>query len=306
MGDIGYHYRKDAEVPVRASYNDMQSYLRDLYRLITTPHPQYTQMGVKDSSGQYQQLNTNVLQIENEFYSTVRPKQIPEPRELPLLAMLRRGIRYIELRSLDVDVFSPAGMSQQQLDFVEVMMLYCLFVDSPPLSFDDIERIAQNLAEVAHRGREPGKQLARESGYAPLQAWGMELLDSMLGVAGLLDRDAATTRYTSALVAQRDKFIDAEATPSARVVREMHDEFESFYEFSRTWSSRHAATFADPADENMRSLLQREASLSIERQAEMEAADSGDFDQYLSDYFSQLQHPDLLQFAPDTASAGAV
>ena len=62
--------------------NSLEHYVRDLTRAITTPHPDYEKLGVK-VNGEYQQLNANLLQIENEYYSFIRPKRVAFSGERP-------------------------------------------------------------------------------------------------------------------------------------------------------------------------------------------------------------------------------
>ncbi|MBX2824470.1 MAG: glutamate--cysteine ligase [Gammaproteobacteria bacterium] len=293
MGDIGYQYRKDLEIPIHVCYNDLDSYVRDLHRLITTEHPDYAELGQKDANGRYQQLNTNVLQIENEYYSSVRPKQIPDDGEMPLLAMARRGIRYLELRSVDVDVFEPVGVSPAQLRFLEIFMLYALLDDSPPMQQQDLDAISANMSAVAHRGRQPDLQLQREGKSITLKDWGLALMDQMSGVAECLDAQTGTTLYTDTLRQQRQKMLDPETTPSARVLREMIDGFDSFAEFARSWSLAHAQTLATPVTASVESMLDDLSSESLQRQLETEAADEVALDTYLENYFRQLAEPEL-------------
>ena len=59
-------------------------------------------------NGEYRQLNDNVLQLENELYAPIRPKRTPQRREAPD-ALEQRGIEYIELRTVDVNPFTPFG-----------------------------------------------------------------------------------------------------------------------------------------------------------------------------------------------------
>jgi glutamate--cysteine ligase len=160
MGDIGYQNNKENETGIKANYSSLDAYVDSLTRAISTPCPEYQRIGVK-VDGEYRQLNANILQIENEYYSTVRPKQLLRGNEKPSLALRQRGVRYIELRSLDINAFDPLGINEAQLHFLEALLLYCLFADSPPISAVERVEIDQNEMRVAHRGREPGLNLMR-------------------------------------------------------------------------------------------------------------------------------------------------
>ncbi|MDX1346279.1 MAG: glutamate--cysteine ligase, partial [Sedimenticolaceae bacterium] len=103
MSDIGYQNQKEESVGIKANYDSLQSYIDSLRCAIETPAPLWEMIGLKEADGAWRQLNTNILQIENEYYSTVRPKQVLQGMEKPVSALQSRGIRYIELRSLDVN-----------------------------------------------------------------------------------------------------------------------------------------------------------------------------------------------------------
>ena len=72
MGDLGYH--NNAQASLNICFNEVKTYTRTLERAIHTPWPPYEKLGI-NRDGEYIQLNTNVLQIENEYYSDLRPKR---------------------------------------------------------------------------------------------------------------------------------------------------------------------------------------------------------------------------------------
>lgn len=287
MGDIGYQNNKESETGIKANYDNLESYTQSLNKAINTPCPEYEKIGVK-VDGEYRQLNANILQIENEYYSTVRPKQITEPNEKPILALRRRGVRYIELRSLDVNAFDPMGINETQLYFLEAMMLYCLLQDSPLINVDERVAIDQNELDVAHRGREPGLMLTRRDGAISLRDWGLEICDEMQAICEYLDSSVEGTPYSHALQQQRAAILDPELTPSARMLAEMRGNGEGFYHFAQRKSLAHADYFRQLAiDAERKALLEQSVEESLRRQQEIEAADDCSLDDYLMRYFEQ-------------------
>ena len=107
------------------SVNSLDEYVRDLSRAISTPHPPYETLGVK-VDGEYRQLNANILQIENEYYSFIRPKRVARSGERPTKALRRAGVEYVEVRALDVSAFDPVGVNQNKLRFLEAFLALCL------------------------------------------------------------------------------------------------------------------------------------------------------------------------------------
>jgi glutamate--cysteine ligase len=262
--------------------------VRDLSRATRVPHPDYQRIGVH-VDGEYRQLNANLLQIENEYYSTVRPKQLLEGLEKPTHALTQRGIRYVELRSMDINPYQPAGLCKTEVRFLEAFMLACLLADSPTINRAEQHEIDNNMELVAHRGREPGLALIRDGRAVPLKGWAWELLDAVQAVAELLDAGCGGNVYRRAVREQGDKVCDAEETPSARLLAEMRANGEGFYAFAQRLSQQHQRSFMERGLSPQREAeLDAEANASLARQTAIEAADALDLDTFLARYFAGL------------------
>jgi glutamate--cysteine ligase len=285
--DIGYQNSHEAEAGFKATYDNLDAYTKSLLRATETPCPTYQEFGVK-VAGEYRQLNANILQIENEYYSSVRPKQIPEENEKPALALQRRGVRYVELRSLDINVFDPQGISSEQCRFLETLMAYCLFENSPNISNMGRSEIDHNLDAVGYRGRQPGLQLQRDGTSVTLQQWASEICDAMQAFAGTLDAGADDAPYSRALQAQVEAVRDPERTPSARILAAMCEHEEGFYHFTQRMSLQHQRYFLDlPLDSAQARTFDATAASSLAEQQAIEAADRISFDEFLENYFAQ-------------------
>lgn len=287
MGDIGYQNNKENEHGIKACYDSLDAYAASLTRAITTACPDYQRIGVK-VDGEYRQLNANILQIENEYYSTVRPKQpLDGVLDKPVRALRQRGVRYIELRSLDVNAFDPLGINEEQLRFVEALVVFCLLQDSPPIGKVEQQAIDANEMAAAHRGREPGLRLVRDGGEVPLKAWALEVCDAMVGICEVMDGAAPDRPYGSSLEAQRAAVEDPDRTPSALMLAQMRANGESFHEFAARMSRTYQRFFRQKEVSPERAaLLEREAQESLRRQARMEADDGEPFEHFLERYFA--------------------
>ncbi len=287
MGDIGYQNNKESETGVKACYRNLDSYVQTLQRAIETPFPEYEKIGIK-VDGVYQQLNANLLQIENEYYSTVRPKQIIQGMEKPIIALKRRGVRYVELRSLDVNAFDPLGINETQLRFIEIFMLFCLLAESEQICFSERQEIDKNEILVAHQGRDPQLELINNASKIKLKIWAESILGGMQSVSELLDQHKEGTPYEDALRLQMNKVKDSDLTPSARMLNEMRETKEGFYHFAQRMSEKHNHYFTQLAlSEKRKNFFEEAAIESIKKQQQIEAADDLSFEDYLQKYFNQ-------------------
>ena len=285
MGDIGYTNRKEDKRGIKANYNSLEQYIASLRCAITTPYEEYQKIGLKDGD-KYLQLNTNILQIENEYYSSVRPKQILKGFEKPTDALEQRGIQYVELRSVDINAFHPAGLTHRQLYFLELFMLFCLLQDSPKITPEEAKEIDNNQSLVAHQGRKPNLELLQNGTKITLTRWANELFDEMLGVAKMLNKVHSETCYVNALESQRELLLFADKTPSAKVLSDIMNHDGSYYQFAKRKSEEHRDYFlARKLDPEINKKMERMAKESLQQQAQLEAEDTLDFDTFLQHYF---------------------
>jgi glutamate--cysteine ligase len=287
MGDIGYQNNKEGEAGIRVNYNSLGGYVESLQHAISTPFPAYANIEmVRD--GEWQQLNSNILQIENEYYSSVRPKQILQGEEKPSLALARRGVAYLELRSLDVNAYEPLGISEEQMRFLESFLLFSLLSPSAPYDDAELSAIRHNINAVAERGRDPQLKLRRNGAEVFLRDWANEIFEQMSAGCDLLDKDARLHCYCEALQQQRAKIADPGLTPSARMLAEMDQNGEEFYHFALRMSRQHQQWFAErPLEDDKRLQFETLARDSIAKQRALEAADDVPFDVFLQHYFAQ-------------------
>jgi glutamate--cysteine ligase len=285
MSDIGYRNKNQASLSV--SVNSLDEYVRDLSRATKTAYAPYEQIGVK-VDGEYRQLNANVLQIENEYYSFIRPKRVARSGERPTKALHRAGVEYVEVRALDVSAFDPVGVNQNKLRFLEAFLALCLLRESAPISHGEQDDLDANHLTVARLGREPGLRLNREGRKFPMLEWAAELLDDMQGICELLDHGESSRPYATALEQQRAKINDVARTPSARMLSEMGETGESFFDLAQRMSKLHKDYFLDlyPPNERRLEEFAAAATESHEAQSRIEAADKLNFDQYLAQYLA--------------------
>ena len=285
MSDLGY--RNKSQAGLNVSVNSLDQYVRDLTAAISTPNPEYEKIGVKVDD-EYRQLNANVLQIENEYYSFIRPKRVTQSGERPTKALQRAGVQYVEMRSLDASIFDPVGVNQNKLRFLEAFAAFCVLRDSRSIESSEQDELDGNHAIVAREGRRPGLLLRRDGRDIKLSDWAAEIIDSMRGVCELLDEGDAQRPYLTALEVQEEKIHDLALTPAARSLHEMRTNEESFFHFALRMSKVHQSYFKDLLlpNSSRQEEFAAEAAASIDQQARIEASDTVSFDEYLARFFA--------------------
>jgi glutamate--cysteine ligase len=290
MGRLGY--QSDAQASLSVSYNSLEGYAASLQEALTQPYPAYEAVGVRNPGGDYNQLGTSLLQIENEFYGTIRPKRVIRSGERPLHALRERGVEYVEVRCMDLDPFEPVGIAAPTMRFIDMFLLHCLLSDSPDDTPGEIAALARNQQATAARGREPGLLLERGDEKLSLTAWGDELLQGMQPLAERLDSlDLSVgggNAYRDALATAQARVKDASLTPSARVLATMRAEFDgSYVAFTRAQSAQTQARLLSlPFSEELRSQFVAMAYASVQLQQQIEASDTLSFEEYRQHYLS--------------------
>ena len=297
MSDIGYKNSRQAGLNI--SFNSLEEYVVGLSAATQTSHPHYEGLGVK-INGEYNQLNTSILQIENEYYNSLRPKQIAESNENSILALKRRGVKYIEIRSLDVNPFEPNGISETQLRFVEALILRCLLKHSPKIAAKEKRAIKENSLTVAYNGRKPGLMLYRNDQQVLLKSWVIELCQQLRGICEMLDTKTISNPYTRALDLQFHAIADYDRLPSSQILTQMQGSNQSFTMFAAQLTRQHKKFFrGHPLPQQRQQIFELEAQRSVQRQKDLEESDIMSFDQFLWNLgcqfgYSRRDHEDSL------------
>ena len=284
MGRLGY--QSDAQASLAVSYNSLEGYAYSLHGALTKPYPAYQAIGVQNTDGQYLQLGTSLLQIENEFYGTIRPKRVIFAGERPLHALRERGVEYVEVRLMDLDPFEPVGISTQTMRFLDVFLLHCLHTDSPPDTPEEIVALSRNQQSVAERGRQPGLMLERDDALISLKDWGHTIVQEMRPLAQQLDVAHGGTQYQKALDTAVQGLDQPDTLPSARVLQVMQTDFDgSFVAFVRAQSERlKRTTLATAMSMEKVERFKMLAEASWSDQKKIEQADTMPFGVYLGTY----------------------
>ncbi len=287
MGRLGY--QSEAQATLAISYNSMDSYTDSLHDALTRPYPAYEKIGVRNLGGEYNQLATTLLQIENEFYGTIRPKRVIRIGERPLHALRERGVEYVEVRCMDLDPFVPVGITAATMRFLDVFLLHCLLTDSPPDTPAEIAALGRNQHHTASHGREPGLQLERDGEPVLLTEWAAELLQQCVPIAAALDAVHGGSAYAYVVAAAQAGLAEPETLPSARMLSALRRDFGGSYNaFIRAQSEQtRNRMLALPWSTEQQVSYEAMARASIEKRRAIEAADSVDFESWRQAYLSE-------------------
>ena len=288
MGDLGYTSQAQADLLI--CYNQIDTYIDTLRDAISTVYHEY--QAIPDHhDGEKQQLNTGLLQIENEFYSAIRPKRVTRSGEAPVAALKDRGIEYIEVRSIDLNPFTPLGIDASTIHLLDTFLLACLISDSPMCTEQSRAIDAENSARVLLQGRDPNLMLLDHgNNELRLEQLAMPIFEELDAAAELLDRANGTTDHQVAVAEAKRLVANPELTPSARLLAEMESEALSHSEvisrYSKQWDGLHRRTEMTP---ETRIALADEAVSSLRRQRDIEESDSESFDSYLERFYAQYE-----------------
>lgn len=281
MSDLGY--QNSAQEELHVSYSSLEDYVSTLGKAMHHRYPRYDEIGVK-VNGEYRQLNTNVLQIENEYYSDIRPKRVTQSGEKPIAALRDRGVEYIEVRILDINPFLAEGISAEQIRFLDAFLLYCLFSQCPQQSDTLCQEIRGNQRDVIMRGRDPELKLTRDGDQVPFKEAANELLDAIQETAQLLDHAHGSNDYGASVKAQKAKVADSQLTPSGKVMA-LVEQGADFIDIAKQQADQFRAHFLEiEADKAFEAQHKELALSSLSEQAALEAADTESFDDFLAAY----------------------
>jgi glutamate--cysteine ligase len=283
MSDLGYKNR--AQDRLHVSFNSLAEYTRALETAIRTPDPFYEKLGVHEG-GQWKQLNANLLQIENEFYADIRPKRVGKAGERPALALTKYGVEYVEVRLFDLNPFVDIGIVPEQSLFADILLLMCLFRQSPPITDREQGENDENKSRIVNCGRQPDLHLLVHNREQPLRPIAHTLFDDMEPFAQMLDKAYGGSSYSTTLAGLRTRIDQPESTPSAQVLAAA-TEHKGFFRFALQQSRQHHdSLLAQPLDAALLARFEASAKASLAEQQRLEALPQDRFEDYVANYYA--------------------
>jgi glutamate--cysteine ligase len=283
MSDLGYQNKAQADLYV--CYNEVDTYISTVKKALQTPYQRYQDIGVK-VDGLYRQLNSNLLQIENEYYSDIRPKRVTQPGEHPSAALQARGVEYIEVRIMDLDPSSSIGMQSSTLYFIDVFLLYCMLRGDERLGSAECNQLRKMQQEIASHGRDLDMNFDFGQGPVKLRDKAENMLDALTEVADFLSTKTGNPAYKEAVEVQKEKLTNEALLPSALLLERSKAE-QGYQSAMLTLSKEQQANWmAYPLSDELTHEFMEKAERSLREQDAIEAADEVDFDTFLRAYLT--------------------
>jgi glutamate--cysteine ligase len=283
MSDLGYHNR--AQANLRVSVNSLQEYTQALETAIRTPDPYYQELGVRQAD-HWKQLNACLLQTESEFYASIRPKRIGKLGERPARALQSYGVEYVEMRLFDLNPLIDIGIAPEQSVFADVLLLMCLFRDSPPITSREQSENDENKRRVVNRGRQPDLRLVLYNREQPFRTLAHELFEDMQPFAEMLDAAYGGSRYSTVVHELRSRIDRPESTPSARVLDGSRGH-GGFFNYIMELSQQHTQSLqAKGLDAATLAKFSISVEASLHEQQKLEASAQIKFEDFVEQYYA--------------------
>lgn len=288
MGDLGY--QSSAQDDLYVCYNSVESYVQSLKQAIIEGYEPYRVFNSTAEADELEQLSPAVLQIENEFYSTIRPKQTTRTGETQLKALKERGVEYIEVRCVDINPFEPLGISREQIQFLELFLLGCLFDSSPETHEKEYREGFQNQRTIVRQGRKPGLELMCNGQTITMTDWANDIMSQLKPIAKIMDKLKGSQGYSETLANMEEMIANPELTPSAQILKSMEANNQSFIDWSLSRAQEHTQSYQKQDMNNrMRNRFQSLAKASLDKQESIEKTQTESLSEYIREYFNQYQ-----------------
>ena len=181
MSDIGYV--SDAQKNLNVKYNSLQEFLEKIKTAIKVPYKNFQDKGLLDADGDYHQISDGIIQIENEYYDSIRPKIASENKLRPYDQLKKHGIEYLEIRGIDIDPNELVGISKHHVRFLDLFLIYCLISPSSKVSNEEKLEIDKNDSNAVYRGRDKETEISVKGSSVNLHDERIKIYDDLKTLA---------------------------------------------------------------------------------------------------------------------------
>ncbi|WP_343190191.1 glutamate--cysteine ligase [Buchnera aphidicola (Mollitrichosiphum nigrofasciatum)] len=220
LGHILTHKNKITN-NINIKFNTIEEYTKKVKYALNTPSKIFQKIGLRDTNNQIQQINTNILQMESELYTQIRLKRNVKNKKSILNNLTKKGIEYLEIRSLDLNPFSPIGISKIQILFLDIFLIWCFIADSPNISTKESKTISKNWKKIIFSGRKPNLLIYNiyKNEKIPLKKIIKKIYENLLKISYIFDECFKNNNYTNALRTLESSFLNPDLTFSALIIK---------------------------------------------------------------------------------------
>ena len=144
---LGYYSEEQDENFI--TFNSLDDYLVTIESYINNPNEKFKDISLDLK----QQVNNGTIQMESELYNHIRPKGIISKEVRAYNQLKENGIEYLEIRSIDLNPYSNIGISLEDVEFLELVMIFCALSDSPLISDVESDCIKENIRRSSETGQ---------------------------------------------------------------------------------------------------------------------------------------------------------
>lgn len=282
LSDLGY--TNDVQSSLGITFNELEVYVSRIKQAAKIRSERFAKIGIKIDDS-YRQINDNILQIENEFYVPIRPKRVVVNGETPTDALLRGGVEYVEVRSLDVNPFTPVGITEEQVRFIDLFLIWCVLAPSPEMSCAELDCAKRNWTRVVMEGRKPNQVIGFgcDAVFQLLAEVGRALFADLFVIADILDKSKKNRGYRRACELFMPCFDNPELTLSGRTLSAIKE--LGSIEFGLTLAKQYQQQLLSGRLQVITETdFAKEKEISVIKQQEKEAADAINFDDFIKQF----------------------
>ena len=285
MSELGY--MSNAQDNLFIAYNNLDEYVENLLYALKEKFPRYEQIGI-EKEGEFIQINDSIIQIENEYYSSIRPKRIVGSGERPINALKEKGIEYVEVRCMDNNPFEPLGISAETSHFLEAYLMTCLADENKFASKEEIVEIQTNWQNVVKDGRNPDLNILVNGKEINIRDAANSVLEKIkIFNSSITDKaDNLKTNITNSIALQEKKIENSDLTPSGKILKIIKDNDMTWTDFNLELYEEHKRYFSS-LTKNL-SYLEEEAKTSLVKFNELEKEEEIPFADFLKNYLNAL------------------
>ena len=216
--------------------------------------------------------------MESELYNHIRPKGEFATTERQYNQLKRGGIRYLELRSIDLNPYTPFGISQIEIEFLELLSIYCILCGNEKIDPIEEIKIKENIRRASESGQDCNLISSFEKGNAEksIKVLTQELLNSLESLSNEIGlRESHTEMFK--------EFYERNETPlSKRIINDLSN--NSIVNFISSKSKKQGLNLSKEFLKKM----SLEAKRSKKQYLDQQNKDKIDFETFLENYRREI------------------